>query len=92
MDMMPFAGKKLKGIKVDENVLIRIEASINSMTKQERNNPRIINGSRKKRIAKGSGTTVEEINRLLNQFAQMQKMFKNMSKFGLNKMGKQLFS
>lgn len=92
MDMLPFGGNKLKGIKVDEKALIQIEAIINSMTRQERYSPRIINGSRKKRIARGSGTSVEEINRLLNQFFQMQKMFKSMARFGLKRFGKLMFS
>ena len=88
MEMMPVGGKALKGIKIDDNQLVRIEAIINSMTKQERVNPKIIEGSRKKRIAKGSGTSVEEINKLLKQFVQMKKMFKQFSRFGLNKFGK----
>ncbi len=92
LDMIPFGGAKLKGLKVEENALVRIEAIINSMTREERYNPRIINGSRKKRIARGSGTNVEEINRLLKQFGQMQKMFKNMSRFGMKRAGKMFFS
>jgi signal recognition particle subunit SRP54 len=56
----------------------RIEAIVNSMTPAERRNQHIINGSRRKRIAKGSGTTVEEVNRLLKQFVQMQKMLKSL--------------
>jgi len=63
---------------LDENALSRIEAMINSMTPQERGNHQLINGSRRKRIAKGSGTSVEEINRLLKQFVQMKKMLKQL--------------
>jgi signal recognition particle subunit SRP54 len=63
---------------VDENALSRIEAMINSMTPAERANHQVINGSRRKRIAKGSGTSVEEINRLLKQFVQMKKMLKQL--------------
>ena len=62
--------------KIDDKQLDRVEAIINSMTPQERRNHQVINGSRRKRIAKGSGTSVEEINRLLKQFVQMKKMLK----------------
>jgi signal recognition particle subunit SRP54 len=64
--------------KVDDSQLARVEAIINSMTPKERRNHQVINGSRRKRIAKGSGTTVEEVNRLLKQFVQMQKMLKQL--------------
>ena len=63
---------------LDEGQLARIEAMINSMTSKERANHQIINGSRRKRIAKGSGTSVEEVNRLLKQFVQMKKMLKQL--------------
>ena len=69
----------LKNVNVDESALVRIEAMINSMTPAERNNHSIINGSRRKRIAKGSGTTVEEVNKLLKQFVTAQKMIKQMA-------------
>jgi signal recognition particle subunit SRP54 len=62
--------------KVDDKQLGRVEAIINSMTSKERRNHQLINGSRRKRIAKGSGTSVEEVNRLLKQFVQMKKMLK----------------
>jgi signal recognition particle subunit SRP54 len=62
--------------KVDDKQLARVEAIINSMTAKERRNHQILNGSRRKRIARGSGTSVEEVNRLLKQFVQMQKMLK----------------
>jgi len=78
--MLPGIGN-MKGLaenKPDEKQVSRIEAIINSMTPDERRKQHIINGSRKKRIAKGSGTTVEEINRLLKQFVQMQKMLKSL--------------
>jgi len=64
--------------QIDESQLGRIEAIINSMTPSERNNHALVNGSRRKRIARGSGTSVEEINRLLKQFVQMRKMLKMM--------------
>jgi len=72
--------KALTGIQVDNNSLIKIEAMINSMTADERRRPQIIDGSRRRRIAKGSGTTVQDLNRLLKQFNMMQRMFKNMGK------------
>jgi signal recognition particle subunit SRP54 len=64
--------------QLDERQLRRVEAIINSMTPQERRNHQVINGQRRKRIAKGSGTSVEEVNRLLKQFVQMKKMLKAM--------------
>lgn len=67
---------KMKGINVDEKQFVKIEAIINSMTKEERGNAQLINGSRKKRIAKGSGTEVVDINRLLKQYKEMKKMMK----------------
>ena len=67
--------------KVDDKQLGRVEAIINSMTPQERRNHQVLNGSRRKRIAKGSGTSVEEINRLLKQFVQMQKMLKQLGEW-----------
>lgn len=82
--MIPgMGGKNLAGMKVDDGALVQVEAIINSMTLQERRRPNLINGSRRKRIAKGSGTTVQDVNKLLKQFQQMQKMVKRMSKFGM---------
>ena len=72
----------LKDAKVDENQMKRTEAIILSMTKAERMRPEIINGSRRKRIAQGSGTTVEDINKLMKQFEQMRKMMKQFSGMG----------
>ncbi|WP_455376034.1 signal recognition particle protein [Kaarinaea lacus] len=72
--------------KVDEKQFVRLEAMINSMTPHERRFPKVINGSRKKRIAAGSGTQIQDVNRLLKQFTQMQKMMKKMSKGGMKKM------
>ena len=77
MAMVP--GMNAKDVKIDEKMLAHTEAIILSMTPKERANPDIINSSRKKRIAKGSGTSVEEINRLLKQFDQMKKLMKQMS-------------
>jgi len=74
--------KTMKGVQVDEKNLIHIEAIINSMTPNERRHPNILNGSRKKRIAKGSGTSVQDVNRLINQFNMIKKMVKTMKKGG----------
>ena len=79
--MLPGAGK-IKGLenaKVDEKQMDRVEAIIYSMTTQEKTTPDIINASRKKRIAKGSGTTIQDVNRLLKQFEDMKKMMKQMT-------------
>lgn len=78
----PFQGMQQVADKVDEKELVRVEAIINSMTPYERDHHEVINGSRRKRIARGSGTTVQEVNQLLRQYAQMRKMFKSMSKSG----------
>ncbi|HOJ76741.1 MAG TPA: signal recognition particle protein [Bacillota bacterium] len=77
--------KQLKGVQVDEKELLRLEAIIQSMTKEERANPSIINGSRRKRIAMGSGTSVQAVNRLLQQFEQSRKLMKQMSELGSKK-------
>jgi signal recognition particle subunit SRP54 len=76
----PFAGLQKHADKVDETQINRVEAIINSMTAHERTHHDVINGSRRKRIARGSGTTVQEVNHLLRQYAQMRKMFKQMGK------------
>jgi signal recognition particle subunit SRP54 len=79
----PFAGMQQMADQVDEKQFSRVEAIINSMTPKERNHHEIISGSRRKRIANGSGTTVQEVNQLLRQYAQMRKMFKGMGKGGM---------
>jgi signal recognition particle subunit SRP54 len=76
----PFAGMQKAVDNVDEKQITRVEAIINSMTPHEREHHDVINGSRRKRIARGSGTTVQEVNQLLRQYAQMRKMFKGMGK------------
>ena len=76
----PFANMQQAADKVDDKQLNRVEAIINSMTPYEREHHEVINGSRRKRIARGSGTSVQEINQLLRQYAQMRKMFKTMGK------------
>ncbi len=78
----PLAGMQQMAGQVDEGQLSRVEAIINSMTPKERNHHEIISGSRRKRIANGSGTTVQEVNQLLRQYAQMRKMFKGIGKGG----------
>ena len=86
LSMVPGMGKALKDVDIDDGAFKPIEAIINSMTQHERQSPEIINGSRKRRIADGSGTSVRDINELLKQFEQMKKMMKTMSKF--SKMGR----
>ncbi|WP_318467519.1 signal recognition particle protein [Photobacterium leiognathi] len=76
--------------KVDDKIFVQMEAIINSMTKAERARPELIKGSRKKRIAAGSGTQVQDVNRLLKQFTQMQKMMKKMQKGGMKSMMRQM--
>lgn len=71
----------LKGISLDDGSFVKIEAIINSMTPEERRRPSIIDGSRRKRISRGSGTSVQDVNQLLKQFDMMQKMMKNINKF-----------
>ncbi len=78
----PFAGMAQAAENVDEGQLTRVESIINSMTQKERLDHEIINGNRRKRIAKGSGTTVQDVNNLLRQYAQMRKMFKTMGSGG----------
>jgi signal recognition particle subunit SRP54 len=80
LGMMPGVGKMLKGIKFDEREVERTAAIIKSMTFEERRNPQIIDGSRKKRIATGSGTSVQTVNQLLKQFFAMQHLFAQMGK------------
>jgi len=80
LGMLPSIGpfKDMQKVKVDEKELVRVEAIINSMTPKERRNHQLINGSRRKRIAKGSGTSVQQVNQLLKQYAQTRKMMKGM--------------
>ena len=81
----PFAGLQQAKQQVDEKQFVRLEAIINSMTPKERRNHEIISGSRRKRIATGSGTTVQDVNQLLRQYAQMSKMFKQVGRMGMAK-------
>ncbi len=77
--MIPGMGKAMKNLDMDDDAFKGIEAIINSMTPEERSNPRLLNGSRRKRIADGSGTTVPEVNRLIKQFDETRKMMKTMT-------------
>ncbi|MET7028362.1 signal recognition particle protein [Sediminicola luteus] len=86
MGMIPGAGKALKGLDIDDDAFKHIEAIIHSMTPDERANPAVLNASRKVRVAKGSGRTVQEVNQLLKQFNQMSKMMKMMQGGGGKKM------
>ncbi|MGA7720082.1 MAG: signal recognition particle protein [Ignavibacteriaceae bacterium] len=84
LGMIPGLNSQLKNAKIDDNALVKVEAIINSMTLQERTTPRILNGNRRKRIARGSGTTIQDVNRLVKQFGDMQKMMSRFSKSGFN--------
>ena len=84
--MIPGVGKAIKDIDIDDNAFKGIEAIINSMTPKERTHPEIINQSRRNRIAKGSGTTIQDVNRLLKQFDQMRKMMKMVTGMNSSKM------
>ena len=87
LSMMPGVGNQLKDVDIDERAMLRTEAIIKSMTKRERQKPDILNASRRRRIAAGSGTSVEDVNRLVKQYEQMKKMFKQMNgKGGKRKM------
>jgi signal recognition particle subunit SRP54 len=89
LGMLPGAqAKQFKNVQVDEKEMVKVEAIIQSMTKHERANPAIINGSRRRRIAAGSGTTVQDVNRLLQQFEQSRKMMKQFAEMGKGKMPK----
>ncbi len=85
MSMMPGMSKRLKGMEVDDRELVKVEAIIDSMTPGERRTPEIINGSRRRRIATGSGTRVQDVNRLLKQFKEARKMIRQLSGMGQKK-------
>ncbi len=89
LGMIPGLGNKLDGLNVDEKQLQRVEAIIRSMTIEERVSPDMVNGSRRQRVANGSGTTVQDVNQLLKQFRSMKKMMKHFkgNEKGLKKMG-----
>ena len=87
MGMIPGVGKQIKDLDIDDNAFKSIEAIIYSMTPYERSHPEAINGSRRQRIAKGSGTNIQEVNRLLKQFDQTRKMMKSVANMPMGKMG-----
>src|SRR6187549_2297359 len=82
LGMIPGMGKAMKDVNIDDNSFKPVEAIIRAMTLQERENPDVLNSSRKNRIAKGSGRTIQEVNQLLKQFGDMRKMMKTMNKMG----------
>ena len=92
LKMMPGASKlKLDDINIDDNATVKVEAIIQSMTVEERRNPDILNGSRKKRIARGSGRSIQEVNQLLKQFNEMKKMMKSLTDMTKGKKGRMKF-
>ena len=82
LGMIPGMGKAMKGVDIDDNSFKPVEAIIRSMTNEERENPDVLNSSRKNRIATGSGTTIQQVNQLLKQFSDMRKLMKTMNKMG----------
>ena len=82
MSMIPGIGSAVKNMDIDDKQLVKVESIIQSMTRQERKNPKILNGSRRMRIAKGSGNSIQEVNRLIKQFGEMQKMMKMLGSKG----------
>ena len=84
--MIPGVGKAIKDVDIDDNAFKSIEAIIYSMTPQERTHPELLNTSRRQRIAKGSGTNIQEVNRLIKQFDQMRKMMKTVTSSKFPKM------
>ncbi|HDZ58614.1 MAG TPA: signal recognition particle protein, partial [Ignavibacteriales bacterium] len=85
LGMVPGVGAQLKNAQIDDNALVKVEAIINSMTVEERRSPKVLNGNRRKRIARGSGTSIQDVNRLIKQFNQMKKMMGQFAKRGLGK-------
>ena len=90
ISMLPGASSALKGKEVEDKILPKIEAMILSMTPKERENPNILNGTRRRRIANGSGNSIQEVNRTIKQFDDMQKMMKNMNKHKMFNMMKKM--
>jgi len=88
--MIPGMGKVMKNMDFDDDAFKGIEAIIHSMTPEERNNPAIINGSRRKRIATGSGSTIQDVNRLMKQFEDTRKMMRMMTTGGKKKMARMM--
>ncbi|MEJ2615661.1 MAG: signal recognition particle protein [Ignavibacteriaceae bacterium] len=84
LGMIPGLNSQIKNAQVDDNALVKVEAIINSMTIEERGKPKILNGSRRKRIARGSGTSIQDVNRLIKQFGEMKKMMGKLSRKGIS--------
>ena len=84
--MIPGVGKAIKDVEIDDNAFKGIEAIIRSMTPKERSNPEILNQSRRMRIAKGSGTSIQDVNRLIKQFDQTRKMMKMVTGLNMSRM------
>lgn len=90
VSMLPGAGAALKGKELDDKVITRLEAIILSMTKHERENPAVLNGRRRRRIADGSGNSIQEVNKVIKQFSEMQKMMRGFNKNKLGNMMKKM--
>jgi signal recognition particle subunit SRP54 len=88
LGMLPGMDKAMRNATIDEKALVRVEAIISSMTLKERTKPVILNGSRRKRIAKGSGTSIQDVNKVIKQFEEMQKMMKNLNKGKMSRLMK----
>ncbi len=86
MGMIPGVSSAMKNADVDDNQLVKVESIIQSMTKEERSRPKMLNGSRRKRISKGSGNSIQEVNRLIKQYGEMQKMMKKLNSKGGKKL------
>jgi signal recognition particle subunit SRP54 len=85
LGMIPGISSQMKNARIDDTALVKVEAIINSMTNQERQNPKVLNGNRRKRIARGSGTSIQDVNKLIKQFNEMKKMMSRFSKRGFDK-------
>lgn len=90
LGMIPGIGNKIKNLNIDDKMLVRMEAIVSSMTVKERVRPQILDGRRRMRVAKGSGTSVQDVNRLLKQFVDMQKMMKKMGKMNPSELMKMM--
>ena len=86
LSMVPGMSKALKGVDVDDDAFVQVEAIIRSMTPKERTNPKILDSSRKKRVARGAGTQIEDVNKLIKQFDEMKKVMNVMSNGGRGRM------
>jgi signal recognition particle subunit SRP54 len=91
LGMLPGFPAGMRGLQVDGKAFARMEAILNSMTREEQRNPAILNGSRRQRIAKGSGTSVAEVNQLLRQFQQSQRLMRQVLQAGKKKKGPSIF-